>query len=214
MKYAIAGEKGGSGKTTLSTQLAISMARYGQEVLLVDADPQASATDVIGARSLDEVQPEVCCVGLQAKGLADEVRKLSKRYRDIVIDVGGRDSMALRSALVVADKVIIPLLPSQIDAWTLEKMDFLVGQAKVLNENLRAFVVLNRVDSNPSMTLASSVATFAREFPNLGLLESRLVDRVAHRRAVSRGRSVAECLPPQDKAVIELNRFVEEVLHV
>jgi chromosome partitioning protein len=151
-------------------------------------------------------------VSLHGKGLAEEVGRLAKRYADIIIDVGGRDTAALRAALVCSDLVIIPILPSQVDAWTLETMSELVGQARLFNERLKAFVFVNKADANPAMRLADSVAEFAASLPNLSLLDTRLTYRVAHRRALAEGQAIFEMANADNKAVEELYALMEEVL--
>jgi chromosome partitioning protein len=99
-----------------------------------------------------------------------------------------------------------------VDAWTLETMSELVGQARLFNERLKAFVFVNKADPNPAMRLADSVAEFAASLPNLSLLDARLTYRVAHRRALAEGQAVFEVSSPDQKAVEELYVLMEEVL--
>ena len=145
--------------------------------------------------------------------MASEANKLKFRYQDIVIDVGGRDTAALRAALVVSDKVIIPVLPAQLDAWTLETMDELVEQARGFNPALEAYVLLNKADSNPMMRMTESVAEFVAELPSLQLLSGKLTYRVAHRRTLAEGRAVSEVANPDPKAVAELNALFAEIFN-
>jgi chromosome partitioning protein len=128
MIVLVGGEKGGTGKTTIATNLAAKRALAGRDVLLVDTDQQGSANYWAQNREEPEAKPgRVACVQKSGKGLQAEVRDLAKRYEDIVIDTGGRDSVELRAALVVADKAYIPIQPSQFDIWTLDRMDGLVS---------------------------------------------------------------------------------------
>jgi chromosome partitioning protein len=212
MVISVANEKGGVGKTTLAFQAAIALRMFGKDVLLIDADPQRSSADIAAVRSAAGASPDLSCVSLHGKGLAEEVGRLAKRYADIIIDVGGRDTAALRAALVCSDLVIIPILPSQVDAWTLETMSELVGQARLFNERLKAFVFVNKADANPAMRLADSVAEFAASLPNLSLLDTRLTYRVAHRRALAEGQAIFEMANADNKAVEELYALMEEVL--
>ena len=76
---------------------------------------------------------------------------MAENTRDIIIDAGGRDSVELRAAMTVADALYIPIQASQFDVWTLGPMNSLVEQAQAINERLRAFAVLNRASTNPSV---------------------------------------------------------------
>lgn len=212
MVIAVASEKGGVGKTTIAVQTAILRAQQGRDVLLVDADPQRSALEIAGVRAEERVEPSLTAVALTGKGLAEEVRKLKPKYDDVVIDVGGRDSAALRCGLVCADLVLVPVLPGQLDAWTLENFDSLVEQAQGFNPAMRAWLVVNKADTHPAIKIADEVAEFAQELENITVAKNRLGYRVAFRRCVADGRAVNETEKVDRKAVAEFTAMVEEVL--
>src|SRR4051812_44508348 len=96
------GEKGGVGKSTLSVHIAYMLRAIGRDPLLVDADPQGSATNFAAARDGQGAEPRVESVQKLGKGLAHEIRSLSDRYTDLIIDTGGRDSVELRLAMLVS----------------------------------------------------------------------------------------------------------------
>src|SRR3989442_15939780 len=87
MIVLVGGEKGGVGKTTLAVNLAAMRARAGHDVLLVDADKQASANLWASIRDQEKVDPPVRCVQKRGKGLAADVRDLATRYEDIVASI-------------------------------------------------------------------------------------------------------------------------------
>lgn len=118
MIILIGGEKGGTGKTTLVTNLAAMRAINGRDVLIIDTDPQGSANYWAQSRDDEQIKPRVACIQKFGKGLPNEVKDLEHRYQDIIIDAGGRDSVELRSASVATQKVYIPIQPSQFDIWT------------------------------------------------------------------------------------------------
>lgn len=209
--YGVCGIKGGIGKTTIACNLAILLAQTGKDVLLIDADPQGSASDVAAVRQSEGKQPAITCVSITHKGLAAEVRKLAPKYDHIVIDAGGRDNPAFRSALVVVEKLIVPTLPGVMDAWTLTDVDELIGQAQGLNESLKAYLVINKVDTNPAIRMADGVAEFAADLVNMELLNSRLGYRVAYRRCMAEGLAVNEMEPADKKAIVEMKNLFEEV---
>ena len=135
MIVLVGGEKGGVGKTTLAVNLAAMRARAGHDVLLVDADKQASANLWASIRDQEKVAPPVRCVQKRGKGLAADVRDLATRYEDIVIDAGGQDSVELRAAMTIAALAIFPIQPSLFDAATLETLAELVALGRVRSDS-------------------------------------------------------------------------------
>ena len=118
-------------------------------------------------------QPRVACIQKFGKGLQTEVRDLARRYQDLIIDAGGRDSVELRSALVVAERVYIPIQPSQFDIWTLGRMDDLVKTAQGFNPDLRAWVVISRASTNPSVSEVTEARSLLADFEHLSLAQRR-----------------------------------------
>lgn len=204
------GEKGGTGKTTLATNVAAMLALKGKDVLLLDTDRQGTASLWAAVREEEELEPRVPCVQKFGKGLVAQVRDLAERYEEIVIDAGGRDSLELRYALGVADRVYIPLQPFQFDIWTIRQMDSLVEMARTINERLEAYLVLNRVSTNPLVREDRDAGDFIRQesFQHLSLLEPTIRDRIAFRKSARDGLSVLE-LRVDQKAVAEMNEFYE-----
>jgi chromosome partitioning protein len=118
MIVAVLGEKGGTGKTTLATNLAGMRASAGQghDVLLVDADRQGSASYWAEKRSNRYPQlPAVQSVQKFGEGLMRTVRDMARRYDDLLIDAGAGDSPEVESVLRVADMAIIPVQPAGLD---------------------------------------------------------------------------------------------------
>ena len=211
MIVLIGGEKGGTGKTTIATNLAAMRALAGRDVLLIDTDPQGSANYWVLSRDKQEIIPRVACVQKFGKGLAKEVKDLEKRYQDIVIDAGGRDSIELRSALVVTEKAFIPIQPSQFDIWTLTQMEELVETAKAFNPDLVANVIISRSSTNPSVHESDVTAKLIEDFDNLDLANVIIRDRIAYRKAAKDGLAVTELKPKDPKAVKEMEALYKEV---
>lgn len=212
MIIVVASIKGGTGKTTLATNLAIMAAKNASDVLLVDSDAQKSAFDFSAAREEEGHNPSITSTAILGKSTGTELRKLAPKFDDIIVDVGGHDSTTLRSAIVAANVLIIPFLPSQFDAWTLEMMDSIVEDALVLNETLRIIPVLNKVDPNPKSLLVNEVNEFAKDLKNIKVPEITVCARVAYRKAIGAGLSVTECKGKEyKKAIHEMNNLYEEI---
>jgi chromosome partitioning protein len=207
----IGGEKGGTGKTTISTNLAAKMISKNEDVLLIDTDKQGSASAWCSVRDENTNVKRIPCIQKFGMGIVGEIKDLSTRYKNIIIDAGGRDSIELRSAMTVADKIYIPLQASQFDVWTIAAMDNLVSLAKPMNPQLRAFLIINRASTNPSVSESKDVMDLFEDIEHLKILNCILRDRIAYRKAAQRGLAVFELDQPDNKSVCEIDSFYEEV---
>jgi chromosome partitioning protein len=207
----IANTKGGVGKTTIALQLAISRARGGHDVFLVDGDRQGSAITAITLRAEAERQPFLACAQYgEDRQLRTQVARQAPRYDDVVIDVGGRDSATLRVALLLADMVLIPVQPRGLDVWALADVCALVTEASSLRDGLEARAVLNLADPSFSADNADAVSALS-EYPILTLFPTPLVRRKAFANAAARGLSVDELETVDPKASHELAALVANV---
>lgn len=210
MIILIGGEKGGTGKTTIATSLAAKRALAGRDVLLIDTDVQGSASYWAQGRDDAGIKPRVACVQKFGKGLQTEVQDLETRYQDIIIDAGGRDSIELRVALVVANKAYVPIQASQFDIWTLDRMEELVSSARGFNPNLHAWVVFSRTSTNPSVHEYQEAASILSDFASLSLSHASICDRIAYRKAAREGICVDELKPRDAKACDEISVLYRE----
>src|SRR5205814_10243219 len=85
-------------------------------------------------------------IKLTGAAVRTETQRLVKKYDDIIIDTGGRDTTSQRAALTVADVLLVPFVPRSFDVWTLEKVAELVAEMQQANPGLRAFTFINRAD--------------------------------------------------------------------
>lgn len=210
MIYTIGGQKGGSGKTTIATNLAIYLASQNHDVLLVDADDQESASDFTLMRD-DRTQGNSGyeCVKLTGKTILTQIPKLSNRYQDIVIDAGGRDTESQRAAMVVSNIFLVPFVPRSFDIWTLETVEFLVQEARVPNPNLKAFVFINRAD--PRSAENEESAEKLQQSQVLSFLDTPIVARKAFATAAANGMGIIEMKQVDEKAVYEFNLLIKAI---
>ncbi len=204
MIITVGGIKGGSGKTTVATNLAVMRAGEGRDVLLIDADDQETATDFTVLRG-ERLGAGAGYTGIKLTGssVRTETLKLKSKYHDIVIDTGGRDTTSQRAALAISDVLLVPFVPRSFDIWTLEKVAELVEEMKAANPSLRAFTFINRADSRGSDN--EDAAQVLRDSPTLMLLDATLGQRKAFGNAAAEGLAVAEMRPSDAKAVEEIS---------
>lgn len=205
------GEKGGTGKTTLATNISAMLSERGSDVLIIDTDKQGSASSWAAIREADSGKRPIPAIQKFGNSVLSAIKDLSKRYDDLIIDAGGRDSIELRAALTVADKAYIPLQASQFDVWTLGAMDKLVEQVKTFNPSLEVYVIINRSSPNPSVTETKETLQIFDDLENLKLTSTIIRDRIAYRKAARNGLSVTEMNPSDPKANDEILGLFEEI---
>ena len=207
----IGSEKGGVSKSTLCINLSVQSALYGIDCLLVDADVQGSCNEFSQKRDDMEVKPRIAVIQKQGKNLQREMKELATRFERIVVDTGGRDSVELRSALLAADTILVPVQATQLDLWTIEKTFGLIDQAQEFNPDLRAYVVIVRASPNLLVKARRDAVSFLHEFPDVEICETVVYERIAWQKSIQQGLSVVELNPQDMKASTELTLLYKEI---
>ena len=203
MIVVVGGIKGGSGKTTIATNLAVMRALDGSDVLLIDADDQETASDFTMLRNeRAAVETTYTSIKLTGQAVRTETLRLVDKYAEIIIDTGGRDTTSQRAALTVADVLLVPFVPRSFDVWTLEKVGELVGEMRAANPGLRAYVFINRAD--PSGRDNDEAAEALRDTNGLEFISTPIGTRKAFGNAAAQGLAVSELRPQDTKASQEI----------
>jgi chromosome partitioning protein len=204
MIITIGGIKGGSGKTTVATNLAVMRANTGRDVLLIDADDQETATDFTALRNERRAMGAgYTSIKLSGPAVRTETLKLREKYQDIIIDTGGRDTTSQRAALAISDVLLVPFVPRSFDVWTIEKVGELVEEMRTANPGLRAHTFINRADSRGSDN--EDASQVLQDSPTLVLLDATIGQRKAFGNAAAEGLAVTELRQSDTKAVEEIN---------
>jgi chromosome partitioning protein len=213
MVVAIANQKGGVGKTTIATNFACLSVAEGKKTVLIDSDSQASSMAFRSIRS--DVLPQFSAFSILTDTIHKDIKKLD--CENVFIDAGGRDSKVFRSALLAADKVLIPVTPSQYDIWSSEETFKIISEIKLMKEDLITLVCLNQVIG--STKIAAEVSVVMNEMIEkykLFLCPTWLFSRVAYKESVSDGMAVTEVTKSDNKyhkAAEEMTKLYREVMY-
>ncbi len=140
--------------------------------------------------------------------LRTQVQQQSSKFDDIVIDAGGRDSTALRAALVLSDVLIVPFQPRSYDVWALNDIAALVDEARSVRDGLRAFAVLNFADPGETSIDNIEAAQAVADVPQFEYLATPIRRRKSFANAAGQGLSVLEIKAGDKKAKNELNALI------
>ncbi len=193
---AIISQKGGAGKTTLALHLAAAAQDAGRVALIIDTDPQATASQWAAWRQ--DAPPEV--IDSPPPRLAAKVDAATGQGADfIVIDTPPHADSAARAAVEVADLVLIPCRPSAFDLSAIQTTAKLV---QLLRKP--AFVVFTAGAPNaPRIYQEAGELVDSFGTPPCPVT---IPDRAAYRHASGEGRTVME-YEPTGKAAEDIRQF-------
>ena len=200
-------QKGGVGKTTLAIHVADSLSRKDKKVLLVDADPQASALDWA---ENSENGNRFSVVGLPKKTLRSELRTIETDYDYIIVDGPPRVHEIAMAAIAASDLIVIPVQPSPFDVWSLKDIIDLVNEVKTINENLKTVLVINRKIVNTA--IGRDVVNALADY-NFPILNTAICQRVAYAESIGMGQTVLHT-NSDSKASEEIQALTNEILEV
>jgi chromosome partitioning protein len=184
--------KGGSGKSTVTFNLAVWLAMADVKVQLIDADPQATLTDVVDVRMEEGFDPPL---------RVDDKSALNRDYLnaadETLIDVGTSDMESMRRALLLCDRVVVPVPPSQADIWSTQRYIHLVDSTqRERPPEILGFI--NRGDTHHAVRETNEAAAALVSLPGIKFIKPRLSQRTVFRRSFSEGLAVFE-LDPRGK---------------
>jgi chromosome partitioning protein len=217
MIVLVGGKKGGTGKSTLATNLAaIRVERANHKnLLLIDTDSQGSSADWAYYRN-QAGRGGIECIQLFEKRIVSEIESKANRYQDIIIDAGGRDSKELRYAMAVTDVMCVPVGASQYDLNTIEDINELIEQARVVNSDLKCYVVINNFPNHAKLSEGREAIEFLKSFDNIIPLNFIIHERISFNRTAREGLGINEFKTNKrglvdQKALDEITKLYEAI---
>lgn len=196
MLTVIGSLKGGTGKSTVTFNLGVWLASVGRPVVVFDLDPQRTVSDVSKVRTQQGYLPRFQLIDANDQ-LARKLDVLQRVRREIVIDIGTADLASMGQAIARADRVLIPVGPSQADVWSTQRFMHLIREACREREPER-LAFINRADRIGDDTEDAERALGS--IAGLTCLPHRLYYRTAYRTSLSEGLAVFELAPGGEAA--------------
>lgn len=217
MIITIANSKGGSGKSTITINLATKLALEGKDVLVIDTDEQKSIEKFSNIRNAKELSQKFSVVCKSGRAVIDTIREMSRRYEVILIDTKATINNEQQWAMLVSDYVIIPTTNSQFDLSEMLEFFDTISDCKIKNETLKAFVMLNRINTNPMLykepiELKEFIDNYKAEngFEDIIVFDSIICDRVDYKRSIAKGEGV--CENAESSCDVEFSKFYDEFM--
>lgn len=208
MIISVTSLKGGVGKSTVTQNLAVCFAQSGYKVCIADADTNQSALRWSSLR--DENLPPIPAFGTPEKTLSANIKQLAKDYEIVIIDGTPTLDKITSKIIVLADLLLIPILPSGLDIWATEQFLQRYEDAQIEKEtSIPARFILNRY--KPNTNLGKEVKEVLQD-SSIGVCESTLKDRTAYAEAVIKGLGVYEY--KDEKAKTEFVQLYNEIFSI
>lgn len=212
MILLIGNHKGGVGKSTLTVNLATTFQQQGKNVTIVEADPSirtasrwADDRDELGHGSIMTLRKE--------GRLGATLSELNDSYDVVLVDTAGKDSKELRSAMVVADLMLIPARPAQADLDATVDLMQMIDEAQDMNPSLIPLIVISQASTHSMSSDAQEAKSYLEQAaPSANLADVVIHHRKAYQVALAAGKAVTEGADSKAKAEIQL--LAQEILNL
>lgn len=210
MIVIIGSNKGGTGKTTTATNIALALAYNNYDVCLVDADFQRSASRWHQDRQEAKLMPSITLIE-KYDNISTTLEELDKKFNYIIVDVAGRNSREMITGLSVADVLISPHQASQLDLDTIVELQEQIIRVKDINPKLSSYILHTMASTNPTVRTNERKEFFdyLSDFPQLKLLNTCCYYRKIYRDVMPLGKAVIEYNNLQAKN--EILELIKEV---
>lgn len=204
MLTVIGNLKGGTGKSTVAFNLAVWLAYDKAGVVAFDLDPQCTLVDVCEVREEDGFEPR-----FKVSTDLEELESLvgnGKLRQPIIVDMSASNMPAMEKALSLADRVLIPVQPSQADIWSTQRFLKIVNACINKDKSPEVLGFINRADTHVGVRETDEAEQALQMLQGVKAMDLRLYQRTAYRRSFSEGLGVFE-LDPMGKASKEMKKL-------
>lgn len=196
--------KGGTGKSTVAFNLAVWLAHDKTGVKAFDLDPQCTLVDVCDVRSEDGFEP-VVNVSTDLEELEALVKDKSNKT-PIIVDMSVGNMPAMEKAISLADRILVPVQPSQADIWSTQRFLKIVSDCLGKDHKTEVLGFINRADTHVGVRETDEAEQAIQMLQGIKAMDIRLYQRTAYRRSFSEGLGVFE-LDPMGKASKEMKKL-------
>ncbi len=197
-------QKGGVGKTTLATSVASQLKAEGEEVILIDIDPQGSATKWSEQHENEDAIPVVKC----GVTLPRDIKKITRGYSWVIVDGAPNVTDLAAAAIRAVDVVIIPCTPSPYDVWaSKDTVDLVQARQQVTDGIPKAAFALSMVIQNTK--ISKDVEAALKEF-NFPVFKNKTIRRVNYADSAITGQTVVD-LTQDDPGRHEIKQLTKEL---
>jgi chromosome partitioning protein len=209
---AVANLKGGVGKSTMSQNLAVFLAKSGHSVCIVDTDTEQQSTLEWNERRAKTDLQQIPVFLFDEKSLAAKASEEADNYDFVIIDGSPALSEITTKIVLIADLVVVPVMPSGNDFGALQKFLVRYNDTRAIQkrrgiETAKLGIVMNNYDAK---TIVNRTIHQAIEQLGVPIFETKLAHRVAYREANLTGFSVCEL--SDKKAIAEMENIAREAL--
>lgn len=204
---AILNQKGGVGKTTIATNIGVTLLQRGKKILLVDSDPQGSLRDWNEANEGKIIN----VVGLDRETIAKDIEGVKKGYDIVIIDGAPQSSKLAGASIKAADLVIIPVTPSPYDVWACaDLVEIVQAKQEVTEGKPICYFLISRARKGTNLSTEVKTALADYNFP---ILQSITTHREVYAKTASDGLTVIND-PKATEAINEINALCDEILTI